>query len=309
MIGNCNDDTEAGVLYLESPAIVVPGDVTDLKVSFNHWVATEPRWDGANVKVSVNDGPFAVVPREDFLFNPYPEGELATGDNPMSGEQAWNGTDGGSLGGSWGQSQIDLSGYATPGDVVRLRFEMGLDGCNGRIGWYVDEVRVESCLLGCTVVPWFADGDGDGYGSGDAVMSCDPPQGTVAEGNDCNDGDSAVWAAPSEVLDIVAGPDIETFSWSVPEEPGAAAAVYDVLRSDLAGDFVAGARCAETAIAQTSFLEGLTPPVGGVWYFLVRADNDCPGAVGTLGQDSAGAERIGLNCGGNGRGDSGLPQN
>ena len=32
-----------------------------------------------------------------------------------------------------------------PGDEVRLRFEMGLDGCNGLVGWFVDDVRVFAC--------------------------------------------------------------------------------------------------------------------------------------------------------------------
>ena len=52
------------------------------------------------------------------------------------------GSDGGAVSGSWGQSQIDLSTLADPGDSIRLRFDFGVDGCNGLDGWYVDNVRV-----------------------------------------------------------------------------------------------------------------------------------------------------------------------
>ena len=32
-----------------------------------------------------------------------------------------------------------------PGDVVRLRFEMGTDGCTGNDGWYVDDLAIYAC--------------------------------------------------------------------------------------------------------------------------------------------------------------------
>jgi hypothetical protein len=62
--------------------------------------------------------------------------------NPLAGEQAFTGTDQGTLGGSWGQSQVDLTGLVEGGDLVSIRFDFGVDGCNGVIGWYIDNVRV-----------------------------------------------------------------------------------------------------------------------------------------------------------------------
>jgi len=48
--------------------------------------------------------------------------------------------------GSWGQSQIDLTRLGViPGDTVRLRYDMGIDGCTGIDGWYVDDVHVYTC--------------------------------------------------------------------------------------------------------------------------------------------------------------------
>lgn len=149
IIGDCQTDNEAGVLYLQSPPIMVPADATPQLV-FDHWVATESGWDGGNVKISVNGGSFNLVPSGSFVFNAY-NGILYTLlgypsiNNPLAEEPAFTGTDGGSVGGSWGQSQIDLAGLVNPGDTIQVRFEMGLDGCNGLVGWYVDDVRIYSC--------------------------------------------------------------------------------------------------------------------------------------------------------------------
>jgi len=141
--GDCGTDTEAGVVNLDSPEIALPtGEAPH--VAFDHWVATEAGWDGANVKVSVNGGPWTLVPGAAYAFNPY-NGALNSSDNPIGGEEGFTGTDGGSNSGSWGQSQVDLYGLAYPGDTIRLRFDFGTDGCNGLVGWYVDNVQAYTC--------------------------------------------------------------------------------------------------------------------------------------------------------------------
>lgn len=63
----------------------------------------------------------------------------------MAGEDAFTGTDGGAVSGSWGESQLLLANYAAPGDSVQLRFDLGTDGCSGIVGWYVDNVQAYSC--------------------------------------------------------------------------------------------------------------------------------------------------------------------
>ena len=146
MLGNCSSDNEAGIVYLQSPVIALPAG-TAPKIAFDHNVATEASYDGANLKISVNGGAYTLVPAAAFIYNPY-NGTLVGSDNPMSGEAAFNGTDDGSLSSAWGQSQIDLTGVANPGDTVQLRFEVGMDGCNGLVGWYVDDVSVYSCAAG-----------------------------------------------------------------------------------------------------------------------------------------------------------------
>ena len=143
--GDCISDIEAGAVSLDSPTITLPAGAPP-HVAFDHWVATESGWDGGNVKVSVNGGAWTLVPGTAYSFNSYNDEIIGGGnDNPLNGEEAFTGTDEGSVGGSWGQSQVDLFGLAFPGDDVRLRFDLGVDGCFGLVGWYVDDVHVYTC--------------------------------------------------------------------------------------------------------------------------------------------------------------------
>lgn len=52
--------------------------------------------------------------------------------------------------------------------------------------------------VGCDLVTYFSDGDGDGYGK-DEVLSCDLPEGAAAEGGDCDDGNPAVNPGATEL--------------------------------------------------------------------------------------------------------------
>ncbi len=147
--GDCSVDVEAGALNLDSPVITIPAGMDYPALSFDHWVSTEPGWDGGNLKIKVNGSPtWTVVPASAYTFNPYPgnlNSSAAGSDNPLAGQPAFTGSDGGTISGSWGTSRVDLSGLAGPGDTVQLRFDMGVDGCSGLIGWYVDDVQLYSC--------------------------------------------------------------------------------------------------------------------------------------------------------------------
>jgi hypothetical protein len=144
-IGNCQagSDDQSGVMHLDSPTITLPMATRPILL-FDHYLATEERLDGGNLKISVNGGPFELVPSESFLFNAYNDELRAAqwNDNPLAGEEAFAGTNSTTYRGSWGQSQVDLSDHAQGGDTFVLRFDFGTDGCNGQDGWYVDDVRV-----------------------------------------------------------------------------------------------------------------------------------------------------------------------
>ena len=145
--GNCTTDSEAGAVAMDSPVIALPiGEIPH--VAFTHYVATEAGWDGGNLKISINGGPFNLVPASAYSFNAYNsalQSVVAGNDNPLAGQAAFTGADEGELTGSWGQSQVDLLGIAAPGDNIQLRFDFGTDGCNGLKGWYVDSVQAYSC--------------------------------------------------------------------------------------------------------------------------------------------------------------------
>lgn len=150
-IGTCSPGSnQAGLQRLESPEITIPAATTTLRMAFDHYVATESSYDGGNLKISVNGGAYQLVSAANFVYNPY-NLTLATvaagNDNPLAGQAAFSGTDAGSAGsGSWGRSIVNLAPYAVAGDKVKLRFELGNDGCGGIVGWFVDDVTVYRCV-------------------------------------------------------------------------------------------------------------------------------------------------------------------
>lgn len=131
---------------ITSPTVQIPA-TDSARLSFEHYVSTETGYDGGNVKVSVNGGPFVVIPATAYTFNaPTKLTDASTNTNPMAGEDGFTGTDGGEIGGSWGTSQVDLTkAGVSAGDSVTFRFDIGRDGCGGLEGWAVDNVEVATC--------------------------------------------------------------------------------------------------------------------------------------------------------------------
>ncbi|UUZ58743.1 hypothetical protein [Nocardioides sp. B-3] len=104
---------------ITSPVVQIPA-TDSARLSFEHYVSTETGYDGGNVKVSVNGGPFVVIPATAYTFNaPTKLTDASTNTNPMAGEDGFTGTDGGKIGGSWGTSRVDLTkAGVTAGDSV-----------------------------------------------------------------------------------------------------------------------------------------------------------------------------------------------
>ena len=153
--GNCNSgvgDVSRVTALTSSPITLTVANSRTLV--FDHYIASELDYDGGNVKIRVNGGAWQVVAASNFRFNAY-NTTLTTfqNTNPLAGQPGFSGTDGGSLQGSWGQSQINLASYAITGDVIEVRFEFGADGCTGVRGWYVDDVQVLACEPPATSTP------------------------------------------------------------------------------------------------------------------------------------------------------------
>jgi hypothetical protein len=68
---------------------------------------------------------------------------------------------------------------------------------------------------------------------------------------------------------------------------------YDVLRSNAANDFVSGSPCWGLEYS-TSFSDTSTPGSGSVYYYLIRAVNDC--GQGPVGANSEGVPRAAASC-------------
>lgn len=148
-IGTCAAGGDATSLQrLETDTITIPADATTLRMAFDHWIATEAGYDGGNVKISVNGGAWQLVSAANFVYNPYNTTLVGSGNtNPLAGQAAFSGADGGALTGSWGRSIINLAPYAAPGNTIKLRFELGSDICGGSTtGWFVDDVQVYRCV-------------------------------------------------------------------------------------------------------------------------------------------------------------------
>jgi Zn-dependent metalloprotease len=149
-IGTCAPGgDESGVLQLTSPDIVLPATTDFARATFEHWFATEAGFDGGNLKISVNGGAWQLVPPSELTFNNYIaflETAAAGNTNPLAGQPAWTGVNPGTVaGGSWGRTHVNIGSFAGPGDTIRLRWDLGSDGCAGRVGWYLDNVDVFSC--------------------------------------------------------------------------------------------------------------------------------------------------------------------
>ncbi|WP_452223154.1 M4 family metallopeptidase [Lacinutrix chionoecetis] len=154
--GDCASDFQNGIMQLESPVITMPNVTTGTyELAFNHYVATEPNWDGGNIKYKVDGGSWTIVPLTAFIHNGYNDSINAAAvgnDNPMESQNAFTGTDPGSNKGSWGTSVINLSALGvTANGTVQFRFDLGTDGCNGRDGWYLDELTVYNCAYALSV--------------------------------------------------------------------------------------------------------------------------------------------------------------
>jgi hypothetical protein len=152
--GSC--DTQHGIIRLESPTITMPNTTEgNFELAFTHNIASEPEYDGGNIKYSTDGGnTWALVPSSSFTVNPYNMAVTSENDNlnPMVGEDVFSGTDQNSEDSVWGQSVINLSSLGVIANSnIKFRWEFGSDGCNGKDGWYIDEIVVYNCASALSV--------------------------------------------------------------------------------------------------------------------------------------------------------------
>ena len=130
-----------------------------------------------------------------------------------------------------------------------------------------------------------------GHGRVDALGSLtgDSDGDGTANLADCRPVDAAVWSVPSPATGLAVG-GLSTLSWQPPDQPGAVAWTYDLLRSTAAGDF----STAECVAAGTGGTEATDPALPApVLYYLVRVNNGCGSTLGTA---NGGAPRVAPAC-------------
>jgi hypothetical protein len=143
---------------------------------------------------------------------------------------------------------------------------------------------------------WFPDVDADGFGDPQApLFACTQPPGHVASGTDCDDAHPDVWHVPGDVGDLFfsAG---HAMTWTPPLAASGAPGTlhYDTIRSPIRSEFSDGAVCVENDDADLVSDDPGLPAPGAVYYYLVRAGNDC--GAGSLGQTSWWARPAATGC-------------
>jgi extracellular elastinolytic metalloproteinase len=117
----------------------IPVNGNNPALRFWHRYNTEPTNDGGFVELSVDNGPFFLVPREKFIANGY-NSEIAYGTLALPSLYGFTG----SSDGKWVDSYIDLSEYKGKNLNVKFRFGASDGGAPTTpfAGWYVDDIEL-----------------------------------------------------------------------------------------------------------------------------------------------------------------------
>lgn len=124
------------------------------------------------------------------------------------------------------------------------------------------------------------------------VGSADTDSDGVPDAQDCAPNDGTSWAIPGEATGLVFPvPSNKTsMQWSAPGVPGGTVVYHDLVRSTIAGSFVAPT-CLVTHAAATTGSDAQVPT--GSFFYLVRSENACGG---NLGNRSNGTPRTAGSC-------------
>ena len=138
-----DDVAQVSDQLLTSPPIVLPASTS--AHTFQFWNRQEMEdggsgcYDGGLLEISTDGGTsWTPVADANMLTDPY-DGPMDGGfSNPAAGLDAWCGDPQ-----EWMNSVVDVSAWA--GQTVQLRFRLATDSSVGHPGWWIDDVRVQSC--------------------------------------------------------------------------------------------------------------------------------------------------------------------
>jgi N-acetylneuraminic acid mutarotase len=284
------------------------------------WTGTEMIVWGGRVFDGTNEVPTNTGQRYDPAANAFQPSASGSGTPPArnSHSAVWDGgemiiwggiagdgtflNDGGRYNpgtGSWSPTKLDgttpLPRYSHlavwTGDEMIIW--SGLAVFQGSVVSFNNGGRYCSCAVPVT---YYLDLDGDGTGDSSTGQAfCGVPADRVSAGGDCNDNDPGAWSLPGEARDLTLTDNV-TLVWSAPITPGANSLLYDLIRSPTASDFTGSGTCVASNTPSLGASDAIMPPPGSALYYLVRAENACPGGMGPLGNNSQGNPRSALNC-------------
>jgi hypothetical protein len=119
------------------------------RLSFWMWLSTETDYDGGNLEVSVDGGPFTLVPGASLSTAYNSNGGL----DGLLGQPGWMGTATGLN--AW--TRVTLGLAANAGSTVQFRFVFGSDSSVNSTGWFIDDFAIEQ-TAGNLPDPVFANG-------------------------------------------------------------------------------------------------------------------------------------------------------
>jgi subtilisin family serine protease len=127
---------------LVSPPIILPAaNQSPITLQFWNYQSFEDRtggcWDGGVLDVTNNGGSTWTRLEAQLLTDPY-DGPFGT-NNPLVGQNGWCGDPQ-----NWLNSIVDVGAWA--GQTVQFRWRLVSDTSVGREGWYIDDVRIRSCV-------------------------------------------------------------------------------------------------------------------------------------------------------------------
>jgi hypothetical protein len=112
------------------------------RLLFQNNFETQRNIDGGVLEYTINGGTDWIDAGELFVANGYTSQIGTSVNSPLAGRPAWTDTSGG-----WQLVEADLSSLA--GNDLQLRFRFASDEAVGGVGWYIDDVVVESVDYVC----------------------------------------------------------------------------------------------------------------------------------------------------------------
>lgn len=136
--------------WLTSPEIVLPADAATQTLQF--WNrqeledATDGCFDAGMLQISTDSGgSWTQVPDSALLTDPYDGTISSSFSNPAGGSLGWCGDPQ-----EWMNSVVDISAWS--GETVQFRFRLITDDSVSHPGWWIDDMKVQSCVAGSPVI-------------------------------------------------------------------------------------------------------------------------------------------------------------